>query len=236
MYITGLRKTQLNISNASRNSLPEGESVADFLIDVSSGRLEPENDIAANKDQEKNESEDNQLSREEEAPSGDDDIEAPPVSSPEAVNRVDSPDSAEGSNELTLKIPYLPSKGGTERQTSGDSGSFHDPPPIPRMSWIDNRRQSTTGTSLARPSCVMCDSHAIGKMGVTTGKVVQALAEAKDRSTWLAECWQCHFDCPANQELEALYSPPEPYQLPETVEKPSFVVQLNHQGSSGCMA
>lgn len=211
--------------------LPEGESIADYLIDVSSGRLEPESDIAAHKDQETNGPEEERFGPEG-APGIDaEDLEAPPIPSPAPSNRATSLEAISSGRELAIPLPHYATQDDADsvRQTSGGSSSLVDAPPLPRRSWIGNRRQSTTGTVRSRPTCVICDSQAIGKTGVTTGKVVQALAEAKDRSAWLAECWACHFDFLSKQEMKELYAPPEPYQLPAPVKKPSFFEQLYHQ-------
>jgi hypothetical protein len=222
-------------------NLPAGESVADWLIDISSGRLEPEVDVAANKDQERqNDADaDDHLANEEQETAplvgerGSGATGPPPIPARSPTHRVATLESIDSSRELMMYIPEIPSKAAFSSDidpTEGLNEQLHAPPPIPPMSGFISRRLSSVGTP-KRPACVMCVQHAIGKTGVTTGKVVQALVEAKDRSTWLSECWRTYFESLNETEINSTYAPPAPYQLPGAVEKPSFFVQLGHQVS-----
>ncbi|VEU38252.1 unnamed protein product [Pseudo-nitzschia multistriata] len=127
--------------------LPKGESVSDWLIDISSGRLEPENNISLTKGESKKKGKDSKV----------------------------------GGKEHILPQPG-----------------------------------------------VINDDNCVGKKGVTTGKVVRALEDAKLRRTWLCEEWLKYFDNMGDKE-KTLYEPPEKYDLPIDIEKPSFSFQFVNQ-------
>jgi hypothetical protein len=87
-------------------------------------------------------------------------------------------------------------------------------------------RRSTDRLAVA--SRVVTDGNCVGTKGVTTGKVVQALEEAKERRAWLCEEWTKYFDRLSPEE-NSIYEPPQEYDLPFSIEEPSFGTQFRFQ-------
>ena len=131
-------------------TLPKGESVADWLIDISSGRLEPDNTVASNraesmkmfkKANRKNTR--NILMPLNEAKKDDDD----------SIDKSVTETSVE--SEQVQKLRSDPTSGGFE---------------------VKSRRALTADDSIGRlkSACrVITDDNCVGMKGVTTGKVVQ---------------------------------------------------------------
>lgn len=69
---------------------------------------------------------------------------------------------------------------------------------------------------------------AISSKGPSTAKFEHSLEKAKERRQVLYECWNAYYKTRSPQELER-YTPPEPYDLPTSVQKPSFWTQLTSQ-------
>jgi len=138
--------------------LPKGESVADWLIDISSGRLEPDNKVS--------------------------------------VNKVES---------LNL----------LEEKASHDNASH------------ENNGIETVAEE-EPVAHVITDDNAVGKKGVTAGKVVRAIEDAKLRRAWLCAEWLDYFEKLGDKE-RALYEPPPKYDLPENTIKPTFMNQFVFQ-------
>lgn len=68
----------------------------------------------------------------------------------------------------------------------------------------------------------------ISARGPSTAKFEHSLEKAKERRQVLFKCWNAYYKTRSPEELER-YMPPEPYDLPQSVEKPSFAVQLRGQ-------
>jgi ABC-type multidrug transport system ATPase subunit len=236
-------------------NLPQGESVADWLIDISSGRLEPDNHIA---DTKMDESGSFKLQRKEHllskhnirVPSlrtvvSEDDSESHVTgaekkgddytgeTSPSKDSSVDS-DHVDTNSDCSGEIRKISFRKGRLEAFSSisdtepalvdrkdtDSVSSGETPDSPIS------RRSTTRLAVA--SRVVTDGNCVGTKGVTTGKVVQALEEAKERRAWLCEEWTKYFTRLSTGE-KLIYEPPEVYELPFSIEEPSFGTQFRFQ-------
>jgi len=220
-------------------TLPQGESVADWLIDISSGRLDTDNHVAETK---MGESLSNRYHSKEQQRQFKEDIVLPALQTvvSEDENECDresceragdddsgqtspSKESSEGSNPGGIRRVEMMNRAESESTgfDSKDTESEHSDFPDPPVS-----RRSTT--RLRAASRVVTDGNCVGKKGVTTGKVVQALEEAKERRAWLCEEWSRYFDRLRPDE-RSIYEPPQEYDLPFHVEEPPFWTQFRYQ-------
>jgi ABC-type multidrug transport system ATPase subunit len=231
-------------------NLPQGESVADWLIDISSGRLEPDSHVADTKMDESSsmlkQSQSNLRLPSLRTVVSEDDSESQATgcdrkgddcsggTSPMKDSSDDSDHVEEGRSDDSGEIRKISFRQArleafssisdtdpalADRKDSG-SVSSGDGPDSPVS------RRSTDRLAVA--SRVVTDGNCVGTKGVTTGKVVQALEEAKERRAWLCEEWTKYFDRLSPEE-NSIYEPPQEYDLPFSIEEPSFGTQFRFQ-------
>jgi ABC-type multidrug transport system ATPase subunit len=291
-------------------SLPQGESVADWLIDISSGRLEPDNHVAETKRAEsflirKQASKKTIALPPLRAVLSEDKSEAwcnasanastdsfgfvppiaptrpPPIAPPSLTTNVDdhilkllqskprlsrdevweaksdeyddvnamkndeAADEESPSSEVTETTSPL--KESSDGSDQADSRSVDSEPLVRKISFDQPRTPSTDSldfkeeidsvespisrrstSRLGAAGRVVSDVNCIGAKGVTTGKVVQAMEEAKERRAWLCEEWSKYFE-KLSPEDRVIYQPPEKYDLPIRIEEPSLWFQFRNQ-------
>ncbi|KAL3921731.1 MAG: hypothetical protein SGILL_002591 [Bacillariaceae sp.] len=281
MVYTGPTENAESYFGRLNYSLPPGESMADWLIDISSGRLEPDNHVAESKRAEsfkvRKRATKNHLSlpplravlSEDESQAWtsstvDDHIlkmlqsepgiaavgwkadpeEGKGDNSPRAVEVNDdkSPNSDGTDGTAPLKVSSGSDESEQADSRSVDSGplvrkiSFERPRTPPASSSLDEKEEESADSPISRRSTsrlaaagrVVTDGNCVGAKGVTTGKVVQALEEAKQRRAWLCEEWSKHFDKMSPEE-KSIYKPPKRYDLPMQIEEPTFGTQFRYQ-------
>lgn len=245
--MTGPTKTATEYFKSLNYSLPPGESIADWLIDISSGRLEADSKIA-------------DIAPKSEL------LKAFAKVSPTAYRNLsssfdldivdengDDKDIDDGKREATT--PH--DENGDDKDTDDDKGeatTLHakqmmrgdmDSLEREKSLRIDELKskddeENSSFEDVQETKLVpgesqrirVNDDHVCGSRGVTGGKVVQAFEEAKIRRAWLYEEWNKYFTTMIAAE-KALYAVPEEYDLPKDVIKPSFFTQLNHQVKRG---
>jgi ABC-2 type transporter len=223
--------------------LPAGESMADWLIDISSGRLETESNIASNKKEERlrlykqtNQGRMKKLNIPstrsfatfgEESKNGsvqecyaantikdDDETDGTSSSRENGCNPVDGMEKARPLKS-DKSILFAASSDDDEREAeAGD----------PELATLMSRAPHLGST----PGRVVTDGSCVGAKGVTTGKITQAFEEAKVRRAWLYDEWIKHM-ANLTPDQKAIYEPPEKYDLPFHVQKPLFWYQFGNQ-------
>eukprot|EP00529_Nitzschia_sp_RCC80_P002293 CAMPEP_0113480212 /NCGR_PEP_ID=MMETSP0014_2-20120614/21752_1 /TAXON_ID=2857 /ORGANISM="Nitzschia sp." /LENGTH=1932 /DNA_ID=CAMNT_0000373621 /DNA_START=203 /DNA_END=6001 /DNA_ORIENTATION=- /assembly_acc=CAM_ASM_000159 len=231
--------------NRLHYTLPAGESVADWLIDISSGRLEPDNRVAACKKDEKMKKKKTLLTGNANDLAGKkkSDEDKPLESSTEESNGTGEGPVATGETaspvkrEKSVKINGVAEGGSDITDDDDETGSLKDEsdgkPIVRSMSTVSLVSVRTTN----RPETagrVVTDENTVGKKGVTTGKVALAFEEAKQRRAWLYEEWNKYFDG-LTDEQKQLYDPPLEYELPYQVEKTSLWNQFVNQFKRCCI-
>ncbi|KAG7372253.1 ABC transporter [Nitzschia inconspicua] len=269
-------------------SLPQGESMADWLIDISSGRLEPDNHVAETKSDESFRVRNGKSKRHLALPSlrtvvSKDDGDKPNSllrpkpslprhevwdSSKDAIpngevwsggmsdndaaigklwaNMATSSDHSPSTKEDDATSGTTPLKESSDDSDQADSMSVgsnglvrkisFDGPRTPGSSVDEKEEFDSVDTPISRRSTsrlaaagrVVTDGNCVGAKGVTTGKVVQAMEEAKERRAWLCEEWSRYFEKLTNEE-KAEYEPPAQYDLPHRIEEPSVWSQFRNQ-------
>lgn len=262
--------------------------MADWLIDISSGRLEPDNHVADTKMDETVQARRGKSKRHLALPS---------------LRTVASEDEADGPNKLLRPKPSLarreiwdsskdpfpkgevwsggtsdkdiaiaklwasmapsndqcpnskeddatsgtsPVKEGSDGSDQADAISVDSADLVRKISFdgpgtpvssVDGKFEiDSTGTPISRRSTsrlaaagrVVTDGNCVGAKGVTTGKVMQAMEEAKERRAWLCEEWSKYFEKLSYDE-KADYEPPAKYDLPYRIEEPSVWSQFRTQ-------
>jgi energy-coupling factor transporter ATP-binding protein EcfA2 len=225
--------------NRLHYKLPEGESVADWLIDISSGRLEPDCQVASCRKTEQI------ISRKSKR-----NLFAGGFA---GVSKLDmKPSESLGDKKSTIKFaPELKEEDEKEENQRTEDEMIEKPAgQIARVSRenslkLDDETEISEGSMEADPlsrsttnfefagRCVTDDA-IVGAKGVTTGKVVQAFEEAKGRRGWLYTEWETHFLRLGGEEKK-LYEVPNSYALPDDVIKPSFWYQLVFQFRRACI-
>merc|ERR1712238_161998 len=170
--------------------LPLGESVADWLIDISSGRLEVKNQTAEKK-------------------RADSFKEFSSVSPQESAEE-EKDNMDDSMSQIALETKELESDVHIKDKINSDK----------KLDEFETNRSDSAH--------LLTDGNYVGKKGVTTGKVVRALEDAKNRRAWLCCEWLRHFDNLCDEEKDR-YMPPEQYDLPLDIVKPSFWYQFTHQ-------
>ncbi len=94
-----------------------------------------------------------------------------------------------------------------------------------RLATTDSSISSVTSDEEGNGNDTDTVDGAISSRGPSTAKFEHCLESAKERRQVLYECWSAYFKTRSPEEL-ARYTPPEPYDLPRVVEKPSFWAQL----------
>lgn len=230
--------------NRLHYNLPQGESVADWLIDISSGRLEPDNQIAACKHLEGAPCQSSDHGKAEIGLNGNDDLNH---GAEEETIEFYSNDATD--NTSVIGDASIRSIGSTQHEKlagkeltkvkSSESlelddlvGLINDFESKSSASFeLDNLAGPSTAfesTPFASGVSGFTDGDCVGTKGVTTGKVVQAFEEAKHRRAWLYAEWKSHF-LNLSDEQKGLYAAPSKYELPANVTKPTFLYQLKHQ-------
>jgi hypothetical protein len=197
MVYHGPTKTAQSYFEALNYSLPLGESVADWMIDISSGRLEPDSNIRAARVVEEN-------SNGEDA--GEVEVEALNTSSEEKLLLIETDrDKKKKSKKKKKKKNNDPQQ---SREPEDPSGRFFEAP----------------GSGLG----IGDGKGIVGATGITTGKVDQVHEDARERRAWLYEEWNDYFSA-LSGSAKRVYEVPEPYEVPRSIEKPSFLNQLKYQ-------
>ena len=160
-------------------SLPPGESVADWLIDISSGRLEPDNRIAGNKK-----------------------LERLPKQS--AAFR-DLMGSLSGLDENEESMAFENDNPKTSEQLNKEAANSN----ADDGSKIDKTTSEDSEVARTSQRIAVTDADVVGGKGVTAGKVVQAFEEAKNRRAWLYEQWILHFENLNYEEKSVYTKPEE---------------------------
>lgn len=228
--------------NRLNYNLPEGESVADWLIDISSGRLEPDNQIATCRKSEitmRRKSAQRNLFKD--------------MSKMISVSGLEETNNKEMERESNVKFAEQAIVEGSEEDDETTTSDFADPKEEKVTRAALRASQGTSGhsmpldeafsddgsidkydalsrstTQLQNAGRCVTDTAMVGAKGVTTGKVVQAFEEAKARRAWLYEEWELYFTKLRGSDKK-MYEVPSSYALPNEVVKPSFLSQLNHQ-------
>jgi hypothetical protein len=118
------------------------------------------------------------------------------------------------SSDLVRKISFDgPRTPGSSFDGKDDFGSVDSP--------ISRRSTSR----LAAAGRVVTDGNCVGAKGVTTGKVVQAMEEAKERRAWLCEEWSKYFEKLGGED-KSIFEPPPKYDLPYRCNGPSLRSQF----------
>ena len=181
-------------------TLPPGESLADWLIDISSGRLEPDNLVASSKVLEV------EKAKEEKAK------ESKTKKSKEKKSK-----TKKSKGESRGKSPHGARLTAASRQASQGLVVRRSGP-----------KETKNAVEHAAPGTPVRDSDAVGSRGVATGKVAQAFEEAKARRAWLYEEWNSYFTNLSEADLD-IYDVPEKSDLPKEVVKPAFYKQFYFQ-------
>jgi hypothetical protein len=250
MVYHGPTKEATAYFNRLHYSLPSGESVADWMVDISSGRLEPDNQIAACKNLEGNP----ELSRREggdtnsEKNENDDSLPLTDTSSNSTDELKDSDVSITGAIGLNQSEiagseraqTNVSSENDAERAGHGGqiaisaiAGKHADSNETKRLKSVPSSSSLLLDEVIPPPADFrsgFMDADCVGNKGVTTGKVVQAFEEAKVRRAWLYDEWNKYFNSLSDSKKK-LYEIPSEYQLPASVIKPTFLYQLKHQVS-----
>ena len=181
-------------------TLPPGESLADWLIDISSGRLEPDNLVASSKVLEV------EKAKEEKAK------ESKTKKSKEKKSK-----TKKSKGKSRGKSPHSARLTAASRQASQGLVVRRSGP-----------KETKNAVEHAAPGTPVRDSDAVGSRGVATGKVAQAFEEAKARRAWLYEEWNSYFTNLSEADLD-IYDVPEKSDLPKEVVKPAFYKQFYFQ-------
>jgi hypothetical protein len=195
MVYHGPTKTAQSYFEAFNYVLPLGESVADWLIDISSGRLEPDSNILATRVVEENSNAEDASEVE---------VEALYTNSEEKPILIETNEDEKKKSKKKKK---------KKRKTDPQQTRQPEEPP--------GRCIEGQGPGLGIVGIV-------GATGITTGKVDQVHEDAKERRAWLNEEWNNYFSALSGPD-KRVYEVPEPYELPRSIEKPSFLYQLKYQ-------
>lgn len=221
--------------NRLHYSLPAGESVADWLIDISSGRLEPDNCIAADKKEEhlriyqkQNES----LSK---MPAQ---VHSEDLATKEPNGEQDNGTEVETKQEAAAAKPSCQTEvkfEGTEKPDGTDlDEDLNGVMSLRRAVSASSNASGRTTNRLLTAGRVITDENTVGRKGVTMGKVTQAFKESKERRAWLYDEWNKYFHALSKEE-RAAYEPPEKYELPFHVQKPLLWYQFVNQFKRCCI-
>ncbi|CAB9522559.1 Putative white-brown complex homolog protein 30 [Seminavis robusta] len=200
--------------------LPPGESIADWLIDISSGRLGPSMQL---KEKAKKEERDSRRYR----PSTD------------AIIEEESEADSTTFNASEVDVDDFDSNGEFLLPEEGPSSSATNPVPFEfKQSGLsmDSTAFSTYSTMPAqegsqalilsmRSALDMDKSRTLNK---TEDIFEDPAAQAKARREVLYSKWRSHFSQLDDDERDT-YEPPEPYELPEKTDKAPFMIQVGYQ-------
>ena len=200
MVYHGSTGNSLSYFQGLNYSLPPGESVADWLIDISCGRFEPDNQVATTRKLEESQA----VIAVKEVMDGDGDALTSP---PELKETISRPASA------ALLQPKL-------------SGSRSEVDEV-EMLLQEQLEQDTKGLQGA-PAIEGTDI--VGTKGVTTGKVAQAFEEAKARRAWLYDKWNEHFEKLTGEDraiydIPDIYGLPKPVEKPPFLLQLKFQIK-----------
>ena len=201
--------------------LPKGESVADWLIDISSGRLERDSGIAKTK-KEQQEKDKKRKKKKKKVKSA---IETAKKKKKGTTKKAAPTEQAKEKHTNKKKKkkgenqePASPDPEDVEE--SGHDESGHDVLEI-TVNFNDDEDGVQQGTK---------DYDVVGKKGVSAGKANDAFEQAKVRRAWLYAQWIDHFEHMSTEEHQLYDTPPET-SLPQPVLKQPFVSQLVTQVS-----
>lgn len=190
--------------------LPPGESIADWLIDISSGRLGP-----------------SQRPRDG-AKEGDKDSERYRPSQDAVVEESEVDDSTTTVNEID--VDDFNSNGDFLLPGEGPASPLKEPTLEFKRSGL-SVMPSHEGSEMISTSINMTGSVDLDRsktLNNTENIFEDPAAQAKARREVLYGKWRSHFSHLSDEELER-YEAPEPYDLPESSEKASFWIQLGFQ-------
>jgi ABC-type multidrug transport system ATPase subunit len=179
--------------------LPQGEALADWLIDISSGRIHPEPEIAATKA-----------------------LEA------EKKKKKSKGKKKKKKKKKRSKAPPKKDERGVQWQSSGlsDEDNDSDDPDLsrPRSSNLSDPDQARTNFQFHSFGVGAIAT----KRGVTTGIADEAITDAALRRQILYEEWEGYFKRLPMKDRE-MYDVPEEFKLPSIPQKTPFLSQFYHQ-------
>ena len=222
MVYHGPTDSTLEYFSSLRYTLPPGESVADWLIDISTGRLEPDSRVVR-----------------EEGGTGQ------PRQFKDVVKKVaifqklmageDDEDQAQGDTEGVemVKEPSIKIVNPGGEKEDEEEGS-----PKKGISFAPDTKTAPAAALSDSVSSIdddlgaggVGDGHAVCSNGVTVGKVAQANEEAKARRAWLYQKWNSHFS-KLDEKERNIYTVPKQTPLPSAGAKPPFIRQFFYQVS-----